>query len=162
MPQRSAPEPTVGFLVNEVARLIRRNFNHRARNRGLTQAQWQTLAVLYRHEGVNQATLAERIEIHPATLTKVIDRLAAAGWVERRPDPSDRRAFLLHLTEAAEPLIDEMRGLAAEVRDQALASVPEAARRQLLDTLLTMKANLQPCETDAFRDQRDRADAEQG
>lgn len=161
MPERSPPEPTLGFLVNEVARLIRRNFNHRARDRGLTQAQWQTLAVLYRHEGVNQATLAERIEIHPATLTKVIDRLAAAGWVERRADPGDRRAFLLHLTEAAEPIVEEMRQLGAAVRDQALASVPEERRQLLLETLLTMKANLQPCETDTVRDQRDRADDQQ-
>lgn len=144
MSRHSVPEPTVGLLITEVARLLRHHASVRARGRHLSQAEWQTLSALSRYEGVNQATLAEMIEVHPATLTKVIDKLAQAGLVERRRDPGDRRAFLLVLTERARPLVEEMRALGDAIREQALASVPEGARRQLVETLRTMKANLLP------------------
>lgn len=144
MSRDPVPEPTVGLLITEVARLLRHHANARARGRRFSQAEWQTLSALSRCEGVNQATLAQMIEIHPATLTKVIDRLARAGLVERRRDSGDRRAFLLVLTERARPLVEEMRSLGEAIREQALASVPEGARRQLVETLQTMKANLLP------------------
>lgn len=69
------PNQSVGFLVNDVARLLRRNFNRRAQELGLSQAQWQALAYLSRQEGVNQVTLAESLDIQPMTLAHLIDRL---------------------------------------------------------------------------------------
>ena len=92
------PYQGVGALLVEVGRLLRRNFNRRAQELGLTQAQWQALAHLSRKQGINQACLADLLEVQPITLARLIDRLAAAGWVERRPDPADRRAQRLYLT----------------------------------------------------------------
>lgn len=136
------PDQSVGFLVNNVARLLRRNFSRRAQGLGLSQAQWQTLAYLSRQEGVNQVTLAESLEVQPMTLARLIDRLQEAGLVARRPDASDRRAFRLYLTAAARPLLERMCHLAAETREEAMAGLPDDWRQGLIEALRHMKQNL--------------------
>lgn len=138
------PGRTLGFVLNDVARLLRKRFEQRARaaKLGLTRAQSSVLAYLARQEGINQAALAQTLEIEPITLARLVDRLQAAALVERRPDPGDRRARLLYLTAAAYPLLDRIFALAADVREEALAGVPEADRARLVDMLLAMKVNL--------------------
>jgi DNA-binding MarR family transcriptional regulator len=138
------PSRTLGFVLNDVARLMRKRFEQRARAAalGLTRAQAAVLAYLARQEGINQAALAQILELEPITLARLLDRLQAAGLVERRPDPKDRRAHLLYLTAAAYPLLDRIFALAAEVREDALAGVAEADRGRLLDLLIAMRANL--------------------
>ena len=138
------PSRTLGFVLNDVARLMRKRFEQRARAAalGLTRAQAAVLAYLARQEGINQAALAQLLELEPITLARLLDRLQAAGLIERRPDPKDRRAHLLYLTAAAYPLLDRIFALAAEVREDALAGVAEADRGRLLDLLIEMKANL--------------------
>src|SRR5258706_2225794 len=88
--------PTLGFLLHEVARLLRRRFEQNARGSGLTRSQWQLLAYLANNEGINQSGLAELLEIEPITLGRIIDKLQARGLIERHPDPSDRRARVLY------------------------------------------------------------------
>ena len=110
-----------GFLVNDVARLFGRRFSHNGRRLGLTRAQCRTLARIARHEGINQAGLADLLEVRPMTLVRQIDRMEQAGWIERRPDPADRRARLLFLTDKARPILGRIRAVANETRDEALA-----------------------------------------
>ena len=138
------PGRTLGFVLNDVARLMRKRFEQRARAAalGLTRAQAAVLAHLARQEGINQAALAQLLELEPITLARLLDRLQAAGLIERRSDPKDRRAHLLYLTESAYPLLDRIFALAAEVREDALTGVAEADRGRLLDLLIEMKANL--------------------
>lgn len=143
------PEQSIGFLVNDVARLLRRNFNRRAQKLGLSQAQWQALAYLSREEGVNQVTLAERLEIQPMTLARLIDRLQDAGLVARQPDPDDRRAFRLYLTAAAQPLLARMWDLALETREEALSGLTEDKKQALIDALRHIKRNLAEAECGA-------------
>lgn len=139
-------ERSLGFLVHEVARLMRRDLDRRVKSLAPTQAQWRALAYLSRHEGINQAGLAELLEVRPITLARLVDRLEAAGWVERRADPTDRRVFRLFLAERAGPVIERMRALAEETRALALKGVSATAHEQLLDLLATMKANLAAAE----------------
>jgi DNA-binding MarR family transcriptional regulator len=134
--------PTLGFLLHEVARLLRRRFEQNARDSGLTRSQWQVLAYLANNEGINQSGLADLLEIEPITLGRIIDKLQRRGLVERHPDPSDRRVWLLHLTSAAGPKLSQLRGLGEVTRGEALAEVPEADTERLLKTLQTLKANL--------------------
>jgi MarR family transcriptional regulator for hemolysin len=136
------PRQSVGVLLIDVARLLRRNFNRRAQALGLTQPQWQALARISQNQGMNQACLADMLEVQPITLARLIDRLEAAGWVERRPDPADRRAQRLYPTVKAEPLLDDMRALAAETREEALQGLGDAERRRLIAALKTIKGNL--------------------
>lgn len=146
MPQT---EDSLGFLINDVARLLRRNFNRRAQSLGLSQAQWRTLAMLSRSEGVNQVTLAEALEIKPITLARLLDQLQDAGLVERRPDPGDRRAFRLYLTPQAQPLLADLMVLGAQTRKEALESLSPPARVALVEGLAAMKENLLGAETAA-------------
>ena len=138
------PSRTLGFVLNDVARLMRKRFEQRARAAalGLTRAQAAVLANLARQEGINQVSLAQILELEPITLARLLDRLQAAGLIERRADPKDRRAHLLHLTDLAYPLLDRIFALAGEVRKDALAGIPEPDRDRLLDMLIEMKANL--------------------
>ena len=144
MSTTNVPERTLGFVLHDVARLLRKRFEQRAREAQLplTRAQWSVLAHLARQEGINQSALAQILEIEPITLVRLLDRLQAAGLVERRPDPGDRRARVLYLTPAARPLLARIWALAAEVREEAMAGLPERQREQLIGMLLTIKANI--------------------
>jgi len=133
---------TIGFLLNDAARLMRKDFERRTRSLGLTRAQWQALFHLARNEGCNQATLADLLEVEPITLARLVDRLEAGGLVERRPDPGDRRARLLFLGERAHPLLEQLRALGAETREIALAGIDEDERNLLMSLLTKMRANL--------------------
>src|ERR1700685_3778174 len=102
---------TLGYLLHEVARLLRKRFKQRARNSGLTRSQWQAIAYLSKNEGIHQAGLAELLEIEPITLVRILDKLAERGLIERRQHPTDRRTWLLFLKEAARPLLVAMQPL---------------------------------------------------
>jgi MarR family transcriptional regulator for hemolysin len=131
-----------GFLLHDIARLMRKRFDQRARSLGLTRSQWQVLAHLARHEGINQAGLAEILEIEPITVGRLIDRMEEAGWVERRAHPNDRRARLLYMTAKARPVFDRMRALGEGVREEALSGLSEGKRDQLMTTLIAIRSNL--------------------
>ena len=133
---------TIGFLLNDAARLMRKDFERRTRSLGLTRAQWQALFHLARNEGCNQAALADLLEVEPITLARLVDRLELGGLVERRPDPGDRRARLLFLGERAHPLLEQLRALGAETREVALAGIDEDERTLLMTLLTKMRANL--------------------
>ncbi|HWA49073.1 MAG TPA: MarR family transcriptional regulator [Dongiaceae bacterium] len=132
---------TIGFLLHDAARLLKRDFERRARSLGLTRAQWQTLFHLARNEGCNQAALADVLDVEPITLTRVIDRLEASGLVERRVDPNDRRARLLFLGPDAAPLLEQLRTLGAETREVALAGINDEERERLTELIGRIRAN---------------------
>lgn len=131
-----------GFLLHDIARLMRKRYEQRARPLGLTRAQWQVLAHLQRHEGINQSGLAELLEIEPITIARLLDRMEEAGLVERRADPADRRARRLFLTERAWPMLERGRALGDQVRAEAFTGLTAAEREQLIDMLLRVRGNL--------------------
>jgi DNA-binding MarR family transcriptional regulator len=131
-----------GFLLNDVARLMRTAYDRRIRKLGLTRAQWWVLTHLYRSNGVTQTELAETLEIEKPTLGRLLDRLEAKGWVRREHDASDRRVWRVHLTEEVEPALRTMRKIAAELRRDALTGISAAERERFVDTLLAIKENL--------------------
>jgi MarR family transcriptional regulator, transcriptional regulator for hemolysin len=134
--------PTLGFLLHDVARLLRKRFEQRAKGLGLTRSQWQTLAYLANHEGIHQAGLAEMLEIEPITLVRILDKLAERGLVERRQHPNDRRIWLLYLCQETRPLLKQMRDLGNAARSDALKDIPPEERDCLFKTLTLMKSNL--------------------
>src|SRR5690242_19430107 len=134
--------PNISFVLHDVARLLRKRFEQRSRAFGLTRAQWQVLAYLSVHEGIHQNKLADLIEIMPITLARLLDKMQARGIIERRPNPADRRAWLLYLTPKAHPLIEMMRGNGQKTREEAFTGLSADAQRQLLQTLCLIKSNL--------------------
>ena len=138
---------TFPFEIAETAHAIRRAFDRRAAHLGVTRAQWRVLAWLARQPGLRQVELADHLDVEPITLCRIIDRLQEAGLVERRRDPEDRRAWRLHLTDTAGPLVDHLRGLAATMSSEAFAGLaPEtidtvrAALARVRDNLVTPAA----------------------
>src|SRR5512134_3526809 len=128
-----------GFLLNDVARLMRTVYDRRVKSLGLTRSQWWVLNHLFRGDGVTQTELAETLEIEKPTLGRLLDRLEAKGWVRREHDASDRRVWRVHLTDEVEPA---MRTIAAELRRDALTGISAAERERFVDTLLAIKENL--------------------
>lgn len=150
MPTSRPPEKGLGFLLADVSRLLRRDFDRRVRALEMTQAQWRALAHLARDEGINQATLAERLEVKPITLARLIDRMESAGWVRRAADAADRRATLLYLAPKAKPILDELDAHAQQALAAMCHGIPVAERRALIATLDRIKTNL--LDTAAARD----------
>ena len=135
-------ERAFGFVLHETARLFSKRFDQKARAIGLTRAQCQVLFRLAVHEGLNQARIAELLEIEPISLARLIDRMEEAGWVERRPDPNDRRARLLYLTPKVKPVFERMIAVGTETRAEAQAGMSAAEREKLIDLLLRVRGNL--------------------
>jgi DNA-binding MarR family transcriptional regulator len=133
----------IGFLISDVARLMRAAFDRRVRRLGLTRSQWQVLSLLYRRPGVSQAELAELLEVEPAPAGRMIDRLERKAWLVRRPDPGDRRVNRIFLTTEAESVQAEMGLIATEMLDDAMASLGGAERDVLVELLERMKGQLQ-------------------
>ena len=132
----------IGFLTGDVSRLLRRAFDARAREIGVTRTQWRMLTNLARNEGINQGQLAELLDVEPITLCRMVDKLSEAGLVERHPDPADRRAWRIHLSERARPILDQVRSIGDGLLDDALAGFAPAEREQLSDLLARMRDNL--------------------
>ena len=121
----------ITFQIGDISRLMRRDFDARARAIGVTRPQWKTLLTLSRHEGANQGRLAELLDVEPISLCRMVDRLEEAGLVERRRDPADRRAWRIHLTETAGPILDDLRGLGDSLVEDALAGLSGPERESL-------------------------------
>lgn len=132
----------VAFLSADVSRLIRKRFDVAARTLGVTGPQWRVLAALQRSPGMNQCALATWLEVEAITAGRMIDRLEKAGLVERRPDPADRRAWRLFLTEAADPQMAHLRECADDVFAEALQGLSEDEHEMLLTLLGRVRANL--------------------
>jgi len=131
--------PLVGFLVHDVARLMRYRFDFRARSLAVTRPQWRALFTIAVNEGMTQAALAERLDVERITLCRMIDRLADAGLVERRADPKDRRVWRIHLLPAAYPIVDQLAAIGAEIEAEALSVLSPEERETLRDMLTRLR-----------------------
>ena len=141
MPHRSQNREIL-FTISDVGRLLRTFADHKARAYGMTRAQWAVLLRLERREGLKQSDLAEDLDIQPITLTRLVDRLCDNGLIERRPDPTDRRAKRLYLTPAARPLLDRIETQVEELAETVLAGVDPAVVGVMLTHLGIARENL--------------------
>ncbi|WP_206613605.1 MarR family winged helix-turn-helix transcriptional regulator [Parahaliea mediterranea] len=139
---KSDVEAQMSFELHSAARLLRRNFDRRAREHGLTRSRWQVLWHLAQREGVKQAELAESMDVAPISLTRQLDNLEQEGLVERRRDDNDRRCFRIYLTEAARPALAVLRDLAQATRAQALDGLSAREVDQLQKLLGRVRQNL--------------------
>ncbi|MBK81827.1 MAG: transcriptional regulator [Gammaproteobacteria bacterium] len=135
-------EQDPGFLIADVARLLRAAFERQISETGLTRTQWQALVYLIRQEGLTQTELAQRLDIGKATVGGVIDRLARAGLVERRDDPIDRRANRVYVTDAARRLVPLTCSKAAELYDEVFGDLPPRQREHMLAALQRVRSKL--------------------
>jgi DNA-binding MarR family transcriptional regulator len=136
------PIRNLGFLFKDVSRLWVRMFEQRATQLGITLTQAKVLVYLSRNEGTTQARLAEMTDTDPMTLVRVLDRMEKDGWLERRPDPGDRRAYQLYLKRAADPVLAEIHRIGDKARGEALAGLSQDDRAMLLKLIERIHTNL--------------------
>ena len=130
-----------GFLISDVARLMRKNFDSRVKEIGLTRSQWWLLNHLFRADGITQAELAETLEIERSSTGKLLDSLELKGWIKRVVDKKDRRSKRVFLTKEVEPIIKKMRGIAKKVREVSLGKL-SSQQDDFVDMLIEIKNNL--------------------
>jgi MarR family transcriptional regulator for hemolysin len=133
----------IGYMLSDVARLIRTIFDRRVRDIGLTRAQWLVLTRVYRRPGVSQTELADMLEIDRASAGRMIDRMEKNGWVERRADRADRRINRLHLTDEARKVHADMWAIAEATVDDALSPLSASEREQYAELTAKVKGRLQ-------------------
>lgn len=132
----------IGYLLGDRSRLLRRAFDERVRALGVTGPQARLLFYLTRSEGENQGFYAEELDVEPITLCRMVDRLEESGMVERRRSPSDRRAWLLYLTERSREKIPEMRDCIDQLLEEMLAGISPAERDEFARILTAIGVNL--------------------
>jgi MarR family transcriptional regulator for hemolysin len=143
-PDAAALQPKIGATLHEVARLIRRRFERRARQAGLSMTRHQARTLLYiaREEGLSQAAIATMLDIEPIALVRMLDRLHEEGLVERRAHPTDRRIRTLWLTPAGWAVVNRVLEINTAVREEACAGMTPTARDALMRALGHMRGNL--------------------
>lgn len=137
MPESLDRDPLI--LLHDVARTLRTRIDQRARTRGMSRAQWIILARLERQPGLSQNELAAICEVEPITVARLVDRLEKSGFVERRPDPNDRRIWRLHNLPGAQPIVDEISGYRESLVREIDAQIGRASREALVEALLGIK-----------------------
>jgi len=139
----SEDERQIGFLISDVARLLRTAFDRRVRRLGLTRSQWLVINRLHRRPGATQSELAEMLEVEKATAGRMVDRMEKKGWVERRPDATDRRVNRLFLTAGSDLIQVQLAQIADRTVDDSLGLLSTPEREQFSECMRRVKRQLQ-------------------
>jgi DNA-binding MarR family transcriptional regulator len=137
----------LGFLIHDAQRLLRRRFEARGAEYGLSAAQWRLLVRLVKDEGAPQARLAEFLEIEPISVSRLLDRMEAGGWITRRQDVNDRRIRMIFPTEKSRKAFAAVKSIAGEVYEEALTGLSAEERRAVIRGLTRIVENLSDGET---------------
>jgi MarR family transcriptional regulator for hemolysin len=136
------PRPTLGYLLADVLRLLRRDFYARATGLGLTPALTRLLFHVHRNPGARPTELAVLLDVTAVTLGRMLDRLVRRGYVQRSADRADRRALRVRLTPQAAPIVAQMTRISALTTARATQGLSAADRSRLLALLGKLRANL--------------------
>jgi MarR family transcriptional regulator for hemolysin len=132
----------IALKLTVIARQLRQRFDHHVEGDGLTRGKWSVIVAVARSPGATQRTIAAMLEITEVTAGQLIDRLCADGYIERREHPKDRRAYCVHLTPAAQPLLGRLNEVAKIHEDQTFAGIDDADLTRLDALLETVARNL--------------------
>lgn len=144
-------ENSLGFILSDISRLARKEFDRRVRELGVTRAQWLVLLHLARRPGCTQSDLADAMQMQKITVSRHANRLERAGWIERRDHAADARAYHLHLSRKAAPLIEKLAAIGERLRQEYMAGLSVPRRAALMNDLLHIKSNLVRLNADARR-----------
>lgn len=145
----------LGPLLHDAARLVRKRFSQRAAEYGLSSAQWRLLAVVLREGRASQARIADKLEIEPISVSRLVDRMEQAGWVAREPDPDDRRVRVIVPTASTLLIRNDLKAMADSVFAEALSGLAPEARHALITGLASVTTTLSLAVCDAAADVKD-------
>ena len=137
----------LGFLIHDAQRLLRKRFELRGAEYGLSAAQWRLLVRVVKDEGVPQARLAELLEIEPISVSRLLDRMEAGGWISRQQDASDRRVRMIFPTDKSRSAFTAIKSVAGDVYEEAVSGLAGEQRRMLIGGLNRIVENLSDGET---------------
>ena len=132
----------LAWEIGETSHAMRRFYDRRVAQLGVTRAQWRVIAILGHDPGMKQVELADRLDVEPISACRIIDRLAEAGLVERQRDPGDRRVWRVSLTAKAQPLRERLRELAEEMSLEAFAGVSDKDLKVMRESLARVRENI--------------------
>ena len=132
----------LAWQIAETSHAMRRFYDRRVAQLGVTRAQWRVIAILGHNPGMKQVELADRLDVEPISTCRIIDRLEEAGLVERQRDPSDRRAWRLSLTAKAEPIRARLSELAEEMSQEAFSGLSEQQLETMSAVLARVRENI--------------------
>ncbi len=135
-------EKGVGYWLLSAANLLERVANDELQPHGITFRQVQVLGTLACHGEMSQTELADRIQVEPSTVVRIVDRMERDGWVERFPSPNDRRVKLLRTTDKVDPVWQTILEVGVQIREQITQGLSERQVSQLMKSLETICANL--------------------
>ena len=147
--RRTSFENGFGFILADISRLARQEFDRRVRDLHLTRAQWLVLMHLARRPGCTQSDLADAMQMQKITIGRHAERLLKSGWIERRDHAEDGRAYHLYVSDKAEPIIERLTTLADELRAEFMRGLPASRRDALIADLLHIKSNLVRMDADS-------------
>jgi MarR family transcriptional regulator for hemolysin len=135
---------TLGFLLRENSRLMRRRFVHHAREARLplNLSEATLLSQVWHEPGISQAGVANLLDMETISVVRLVDSLEHAKLLQRRPHATDRRIWTLWLTPAGKTAIVEVHRINDKVRGEVLGGVSDNDRERLLDTLMQLRTNL--------------------
>jgi DNA-binding MarR family transcriptional regulator len=142
MQQDPTRENSIGYLIHEVARLMRRRFEDEASVHGFTLPQWRALAEIYRSEAIAQVSLAAALDVDQMTVSGIVSRLEKRGLIDRYPDPNDSRAKLAKLTPAGLALVTNAKNVGRALYENALDGLSPADRDAMASKLRLIRDNL--------------------
>ena len=142
MQQDPVRENSIGYLVHEVARLMRRRFEEEASVHGFTLPQWRALAEIFRNEGIAQVSLAAALDVDQMTVSGIVSRLEKRGLIDRYPDPNDSRAKLAKLTPDGRELVTRAKNVGRALYENALDGISLADREKMAAQLRLIRDNL--------------------
>ncbi|SIS68628.1 MarR family winged helix-turn-helix transcriptional regulator [Phaeovulum vinaykumarii] len=137
-----AADMSLGVLLHDATRLMRRRFEARTAHLGLSSSQWRLLVLLIEGGRMSQARLAEALEVEPISVSRIVNRMAAGGWVKREPDPRDARARLVSATPKALEAQEKAREIAYALYEESLEGLPAEYVSVLYRALGQVVANL--------------------
>ena len=132
----------LAWEMAETSHALRRFYDRRAAELGVTRAQWRVIAILGHNPGMKQVELADRLDVEPISACRIIDRLEEAGLVERQRDPADRRAWRLSLTATAETLRERLSDLAEEMSSEAFVGLSSDEIETMRGMLARIRDNI--------------------
>ena len=132
----------ISSTIHDVAQLIRNRIDEEVKSVGLTRLSWLAASYIAEEPGLSLTQLAEKLEIGNAPAGKLVDRMEAAGWLEREASKTDRRTQAVFLTEKGSAMVEELEPKASYLRELILADLSSEERETLKELMLRVKRRL--------------------
>lgn len=139
-PAANTPPRSVGFLISQLGFFSSKRFMEALEPVGIDPREFLLMRFVAAADGRPQHELAERLAIPPSRMVALVDRLEEAGFIERRPDPEDRRVRGLYLTRKGHGVLERAGKVAIEYETRLCAGINREEREQLIDLLQKLQA----------------------